>query len=370
MTRSPGASRARLLWTALALVIATAIAVATWLALVRKPQSAVSAPDVAFDTAPVTRGTITERIQLAGTLGYEGDHSVVHQGAPGILTRVPDAGSVIERGERLYSVDGKQVRLLYGDLPVYRAFEYGMANGPDVKQLERNLVRLGLDPDRRIDVDNRFTYATSQAIRRWEARWGVTSWRRTGRLPLGSVAFLPHSLRVAQVRAETGSTLSPNSTVLTGTSTRHVVTVQVGTDRQHMVQVNDPVEITLSGVPRPLIGRVIRVGRVATQPQSAGNAQATDMPTTVPVTVKVTLPKGSPDLDQAPVQAGIAAMTRKNVLTVPVTALLARPGGGYQVQLASGSLVEVDPGLFDSSTGMVEVTGGLSTQDQVRVPAR
>jgi hypothetical protein len=59
-----------------------------------------------------------------------------------------------------------------------------------------------------------------------------------------------------------------------------------------------------------------------------------------------------------------------NVLTVPVTALLARPGGGYQVRLASGGYLPVQPGLFDDATGTVEVSGpGLSDGLRVQVPA-
>jgi hypothetical protein len=54
---------------------------------------------------------------------------------------------------------------------------------------------------------------------------------------------------------------------------------------------------------------------------------------------------------------------------VPVTALLARPGGGYQVRLASGGYVPVTPGLFDSTQGTVEVTGDLTVGQQVQVPA-
>jgi hypothetical protein len=51
-----------------------------------------------------------------------------------------------------------------------------------------------------------------------------------------------------------------------------------------------------------------------------------------------------------------------------VTALLARPGGGYQVRLADGRYVPVEPGLFDDTTGMVEVTG-LAGGQRVEVPA-
>ena len=68
-------------------------------------------------------------------------------------------------------------------------------------------------------------------------------------------------------------------------------------------------------------------------------------------------------------QLAITTLSRKNVLLVPVTALLARPGGGYQVRLASGGNVAVTPGLFDSTNGTVEVTGQVSVGQQVEVPA-
>jgi hypothetical protein len=57
------------------------------------------------------------------------------------------------------------------------------------------------------------------------------------------------------------------------------------------------------------------------------------------------------------------------VLLVPVAALLARPGGGYQVRLESDQYVPVEPGLFDSVSGTVEVTGALTAGQHVKVPA-
>jgi hypothetical protein len=50
----------------------------------------------------------------------------------------------------------------------------------------------------------------------------------------------------------------------------------------------------------------------------------------------------------------------RGVLAVPVTALLAMPGGGYAVRVVSGAmnrLIPVTTGLFDDATGLVEVTG-------------
>ena len=68
-------------------------------------------------------------------------------------------------------------------------------------------------------------------------------------------------------------------------------------------------------------------------------------------------------------QINLATAVHRDVLTVPVSALLARPGSGYRVRLASGAYADVEPGLFDDSNGLVEVTG-LNEGDRVEVPAQ
>ena len=134
-----------------------AAALAISFAVTATPQVSSSAPTVPTATAAVTRGTVTQRIRIPGTYGFDGHFTVVHQAAPGIVTGAAEPGTTVERGGILYSVDNQAVRLLYGDLPAYRDFVAGMSDGPDVRQLEQNLVDLGLDPSRLITVDNRFT---------------------------------------------------------------------------------------------------------------------------------------------------------------------------------------------------------------------
>jgi hypothetical protein len=140
-------------------------------------------------TAPVTRGTVTQRVRIPGTYGFDGAYTVVHQGPPGIVTATAAPGATVERGGILYAVDNRAVRLLYGDLPAYRDFGPGMTDGSDVRQLEQNLVDLGLGGQ--ITVDDRFTAATGAAVRQWQAAWGLPAAERTGTLPLGQVVFLP-----------------------------------------------------------------------------------------------------------------------------------------------------------------------------------
>ena len=358
--------------TVVAALVLTVVAVG--LAVLRRPRPAALAPQLFTATAPVTRGTVTERIQIAGVLGFDGTRQVAHQGQAGILTSAAQPGAVVRRGGVLYRVNNQPVRLLFGTLPAYRDFATGMPDGPDVNQLERNLAALRLDPGL---VDQRFTWTTAAAIRRWQARWGLPAWQRTGALPLGTVVFAPAALRIGQVTAMIGTSVAPDGPVLAATSTRRVVTAQLPADRRNLIHPGDKVEVTVSGASAPVPGTVERVGRVAATPQTdqagpnggaGGGADSGSQPATVPVTVRANLPDGGPDLDQAPAQLAIISAAHRDVLLVPVVALLPAPGDGYQVRLASGERVRVRPGLFDSTAGTVEVTGKLTVGQSVQVP--
>jgi hypothetical protein len=330
---------------------------AVWFAAAARPEARDDrAANVGTELIEVTRGTVAERVQVSGTLGFDGAYHVIHHGEPGVLTAVAAADTTVSRGGSLYAVAGQPVRLLYGATPAYRAFGLGMTDGPDVRQLEENLVALGMDPHRQIVVDAKFTAATANVIRRWQT---------VGSLPLGRVVFQPGPLRVSQVEAAVGTSVAPDAAVLSATSSTPVVTAQVSAERRRYAQVGDQVMVTMSGV-APFPGTVARVGRVATAASTQGGNAG---PPTVAVTITVTLPPGAGDLDQAPVVVAITRQTRQNVLMVPVTALQARPGGGYQVRLSDDRYVQVEPGLFDSVTGQVEVTGDLTAGQRVKAPA-
>jgi hypothetical protein len=370
---SGGRTVTRWVGSAAAVVLLVAAVAGVWLAVMNRPREATSTAQVATATAAVSRGTVTERVQIAGVLGYDGSYPVAHQGVPGIVTWVAESGSTVDRGGSLYAVANQPVRLLIGAVPAYRDLAAGMTDGPDVQQLEENLAALGMRPGR---VDTRFTADTQAALRRWQAVWGLPAAQRTGALPLGTVMFAPVPLRVGQVSTPVGSLAGPGAPLLSASSTTKVVTAQLTTDRQQKVHVGDQVQVSLSSA-APVPGTVLRIGRVASAAsgqngpgQNGSGGQGGGMgPATVAMTVQVTLPTNGADLDQAPVQVSITTLTRPNVLLVPVTALLARPGGGYQVRLDSGEYVPVTPGLFDSTNGTVEVSGDLTVGQQVQVPA-
>ena len=73
-------------------------------------------------------------------------------------------------------------------------------------------------------------------------------------------------------------------------------------------------------------------------------------------------------------QVSIITQQARNVLAVPVTALLARAGGGYDVEIMTGMgarRVPVTVGLFDDTSGLVQVRGpsALRAGITVEVPA-
>jgi hypothetical protein len=360
----------------------------------------------AGSTATVTRQTLVERETVDGTLGYAGTSTVLNRlttagggsgtpgasgegsdggaapggsGAPGgaasddpdpsagsgTVTALPRPGSVVRRGETLYRVDGEPVFLMYGATPAYRDLELGVEDGRDVRQLETNLAALGFDPG---TVDTEFSSTTAAAVADWQESAGLTE---TGAVELGRVVFLPGARRIGEHRTSVGSVLSAGSEVLDTSSTRRVVTIELDAALQSLARKGDRVEVTLPDQ-STVRGRISDVGRVAREKEAsdadAGATPDAEQELVLDVTVRLRSARGIGRLDEAPVSVGLAQESRKNVLAVPVEALVARRGGGYGVELAAGRrVVPVRTGLF--AGGYVEVAGsGIREGARVVVP--
>ncbi|MGW2199100.1 CBS domain-containing protein [Streptosporangium sp. NPDC001682] len=117
------------------------------------------------DTAVITRQDLLDTKTVTGALTYSGQRRLT-TGAAGTVTSVPAEGSVVRRGRSLLKVDRRPVTLMYGTLPLYRPLRRGVSDGPDVRQLERNLRALGYGKD--LTVDDHFSYATYLAVREWQ----------------------------------------------------------------------------------------------------------------------------------------------------------------------------------------------------------
>src|SRR5580693_10405051 len=91
-------------------------------------------------TAPVVRTTLTNTVQVGGSIGYDGSYTVAALRGSGVYTWLPAPGQVIKQDQPVYSVSNEPVPLLYGSIPAYRQFDAGMSDGADVSQLTRDLI--------------------------------------------------------------------------------------------------------------------------------------------------------------------------------------------------------------------------------------
>ncbi|MFC6886323.1 peptidoglycan-binding protein [Actinomadura yumaensis] len=305
-------------------------------------------------TAEVERTTLVETQKVDGTLGYGGDRVATGGGGRGTLTWIAAPGAVVTRGRSAYMVDNRPVPLLYGRLPLYRTLAEG-TEGTDVRQFERNLAALGYTG---FTVDTTYGPATADAVRRWQEDLGVTE---TGKVAPGSALVVPGEIRVAQRKAQAGDRLG--GAVLTYTGTTRTVSVDLDVQYQRLARKGAEVSIELpeGGATK---GTITGVGKVATEGHG-------DDPTTVKITIAVRRQRTLGSYDKAPVDVLLVADRHADVLAVPVAALLARPGGGYAVQVVDGGAVRdvpVETGAF--ADGKVEVTGaGLAAGAKVGVPA-
>jgi peptidoglycan hydrolase-like protein with peptidoglycan-binding domain len=292
-------------------------------------------------------------------------------GESATITWLPDEGDVLARGDELFRADGKATLLLYGEIPAWRTLRRGM-KGADVLQLEQNLVAMGYGR-KSVTVDNRFGAATKRAVKEWQRDLGVDD---TGAVRLGMVTFLPGERRVESAAVALGDQIQVGQTVLTTSSKRQLVTVELDATDQDLLAVGDSVTIELPDGSE-IGGTIDDIGTVATSSESESDAQANQgdqsdaSSATVPVTIALDEASGI-DLDEAPVDVEVASDSAENVLAVPVTALVALLGGGFAVEVVDGTgqteLVRVDPGLY--ADGYVEIDGdGIEPGTTVVVPA-
>lgn len=305
-------------------------------------------------TTKVTRQTLVDTQTEDGKLGH-GDSVTVSGRVPGTVTGLPAVGATVQRGQALYRVDDTPVVLLYGALPAYRNLAPGTEGG-DVRQFEENLAALGYQG---FTVDDEYTASTATAVKAWQGKLGLT---RTGVVELGRVVYAAGPVRVDEHKAAAGDPATGALLACTGTGPVVTVTLDVADQRLAVVGAAVTVKLPAGGsVP----GRIVKVETVITPAQ--GNAAAE---TNLEVTVTSDDAAAFAGLDQVTVEVGFTAGRKDNVLTVPVSALLALAEGGYGLQVVDGGtsrIVAVELGMF--AAGRVEVSGGVTEGALVGVPS-
>jgi hypothetical protein len=176
--------------------------------------------------------------------------------------------------------------------------------------------------------------------------------------------------------AGSGDSGSTGEAVLETTSTHLVVTVDLDASVQSEAKVGEKVTVQLPAG-NTVNGKVTAVSSVAQSSSSGDNSagngsggggngggggaggggSGSGSSSTIPVTVTLSGHHRGAGLDEAAVSVNFAQQRAKNVLSVPVTALLAVSGGNYAVRDAAAphSLMPVTVGLF--AAGYVQISG-------------
>jgi hypothetical protein len=151
-----------------------------------------------------------------------------------------------------------------------------------------------------------------------------------------------------------------------------VVTLSVRVDAAGWAVKGAAVTVELPGG-GTVAGTVTGVGdeaAAAPNPEGQGSDSSTVANATIPVAVTLADQKAVGAYQRAPVSVRYVSRKRKDVLTVPVAALLALAEGGYGLELADGATTRVVPvsvGLF--ADGQVEVDGpDLRDGTTIRMP--
>jgi peptidoglycan hydrolase-like protein with peptidoglycan-binding domain len=359
----PPRSRRRVAWRAAVGIVAIAGGgVAAGIALQRNTGSASGAtpPAVATSTTTVTRASLSTVDQVSGTLKYTGSYTL-NGGLSGTLTRLAAEGTTLKRGDLIAEVDGRPVFLMYGDRPAWRAFQAGMSDGPDVAQLDQNLIAMGYATAAQLTPSNHYSSYDVAAVQRWQTAMGLTA---DGVIPAGQVQFLPGAVRVGKHKLEPGAMVQGPAAVADATSTTRGVAVALDTAKEGEVKAGQAVTITLPNGTRAK-GTVSSVGSVATTTSGNGGSS-----TTVPVDIALTDQSVLGSLEGAPVTVNIITGTVSNALTVPIVALTVTADGHSAIDVVRGGTtrrVPVTTGMY-SDTRVELSEGDVHEGDAVVVP--
>jgi len=325
----------------------------------------------------ITRQTLVDVTTVAGKLAY-GPEQLIESRLTGTVTGLPAVGTTLARGDTLFRIDDEPVLLLIGNLPAYRELTAGhvaatagptappsaspsagrgaatsaedgartatpATKGADVKEFEKNLRALGYTG---FTVDEQYTQRTAAAARKWQKDQGLP---QTGVVELGRVFYAPGPLRVSTLKTSLGALT--HGPVLGCTSTVRLVTATLQEHDKALATAGTKLTIALP-TGAEVAGKVVSIGPAGDDQPAAGQEP------TVQAVVRLDDPAAVDDLDDGPVRVRFTGQQRKNVLVVPVGALLALAEGGYGLELFAGAesrIVPVTTGLF--ADGKVEISG-------------
>lgn len=227
----------------------------------------------------------------------------------------------------------------------HEALVVRVSDTSDIAQLADNLTALG------------YAGTLAEQVRTWQRAAGLPV---TGTVGPSQLVIAAGPVHVARHSASVGETLIESSpdrgSILDYSSTEKLVTVPLGVADHALAAVGRAVTVTLPD-DSTVEGTISEVGSVVTEGA-------------IEVTVVVADQAALGGLEVASVDVEFVNEGRDDVLSVPIAALLARPEGGFALEVmvnGASTLVPVDTGLF--AAGRVEVSGeGIAEGMLVGVP--
>jgi hypothetical protein len=205
-------------------------------------------------------------------------------------------------------------------------------------------------------------------VKRWQHDLGRP---QAGSIGVADVVFAAGPVRVAQTMADVGDEASTDALSVSGLV--RTVTARAAAGNLTWATPGVRVQVALSNG-KTVSGTVEHVGTTpaAGSDQDGGSAAGNGSASAVPITISVADQHALAEVTgEAAVTVTYVARVRRNVLVVPVEALVALSGGGYGLELVQGATshyVAVTPGMFTDA--LVEVSGDQVTEGTVvRMPS-
>jgi hypothetical protein len=324
------------------ILLAAIIGATAAVSLTDGPSAPATPAPPPLTTAAIVRANLASTVLTGGTLGYGAAEPVINQ-LSGTYTQLPQAGTTINRGGILYRVDNAPAVLMIGATPAWRVFKLRMTDGPDVAELQANLIALGDASGLLTAPTGDYDWATAMAVERWQR---AQHEHVSGVIALGKIVFVPSRVRVGSQISAPGDAATPGQSPYLVTSTTRAVSVPLNPTLPP-TQTGERVTIILpSGASTP--GVITAIGSGPGSQQSGTQ-----------LTVNPIRPAATGTGTGVAVQVSLTTSSVRRVLVAPVSALLALAGGGYGVEVVGPSgahhLVAVNTGMFEG--GQVQVSG-------------
>jgi peptidoglycan hydrolase-like protein with peptidoglycan-binding domain len=271
-------------------------------------------------------------------------------------------GSVIKVGGTFFTIDEQPVVAMYGTLPAYRDMEDG-DTGTDITQLQQSLEDLGYNPG---GVDGTFGSGTVTAVEAWQTAEGLTV---DGIVHLGQVVFVPGVSRVISQVATIGDTASSGTAILSIGPESPIVTTSESSTQLGLLSQGQSVDVQLPDN-SIVVGKVTSVGAASSSSSSSSSGSSasggsSSSSSSTSITIALDNPALGNSIAGSSVNVIVTTASVKDVLAVPLGALLATSSGDFIVQVpdATGSLanVSVTPTIYDDTSGIVAVPGARLT---------